>query len=140
VIHTNGDALDCRRANLALRTRSQEVRGSHKITHRKGEPTSSYYKGVCWNERDGVWQAQIVADGRSRKVGTFDDEVEAAHAYDEAAREHFGADARVNFPLPGELPTALDPNHPRAPQASGIRHPNPPRANPAGPTPSRRAA
>ncbi|MBY0307936.1 MAG: hypothetical protein K2Q09_04260, partial [Phycisphaerales bacterium] len=109
------------------KTASQKVRGGFKITHRKGEPTSSYYKGVTWNEREGVWQAQIVVRYRQRRIGSFDNEVAAAHAYDEAAREHFGADARVNFPLPGELPTALDPTHPRAPR-EGLPHPlpNPP--------------
>jgi hypothetical protein len=107
VVHSNGDALDCRRCNLELRTASQKVRRNHKITHRAGRPTSSIYKGVYWNEREGKWVSQIRINDIQRRLGYFDDERDAALAYDEAAREVWGAEARVNFPEPGELPTAL---------------------------------
>lgn len=107
VVHLNGDALDCRRGNLELRTASQKVRRNHKITHRAGEPTSSVYKGVCWHEREGKWSAQIRTSDKPRRLGLFDDELSAALAYDEAAREAWGVEARVNFPEPGELPTAM---------------------------------
>lgn len=107
VVHVNGDPLDCRRANLAVRTQAQKVRRNYKITHRAGEPTTSRYKGVCWVERAGKWQSQIRVNDVPRKLGMFDDEIEAAKMYDEAAREVWGAEARVNFPEPGELPTAV---------------------------------
>lgn len=120
VVHLNGDALDCRRGNLELRTASQKVRRNHKITHRAGEPTSSAYKGVCWIEREGKWQAQIRVGEKPRKLGLFDDELSAALAYDEAARELWGVEARVNFPEPGELPTAM-----RTPPSEAARPPKP---------------
>lgn len=42
----------------------------------------------------------------------FNDEEDAAYTYDEAARELWGAGARVNFPEPGELPSAAAPVNP----------------------------
>lgn len=107
VVHANGDPLDCRRCNLVVRTQAQKVRGAYKIRHRAGEPTTSRYKGVCWLEREGKWQAQIRVDDVPRRLGLFDDEIDAANAYDEAARQVWGEEARVNFPEPGELPTAV---------------------------------
>ena len=37
-------------------------------------------------------------DGKNRSLGRFRDELAAAEAYDEAARELFGEYARLNFP------------------------------------------
>ena len=37
-------------------------------------------------------------DGKNRCLGRFRDEIAAAEAYDEAARELFGEHARPNFP------------------------------------------
>jgi transposase len=107
VVHANGNPLDCRRGNLVVRTQAQKVRRAFKNTHRCGEPCTSIYKGVCWLERYGKWQAQIRVDDKPRNLGLFDDELDAACAYDEAAREVWGEEARVNFPEKGELPTAM---------------------------------
>lgn len=38
-------------------------------------------------------------DGRNIWVGLFRDEIEAARAYDAAARQHFGEYCYQNFPL-----------------------------------------
>lgn len=60
----------------------------------------SKYLGVRWHRNQGAWHAQI---GPKRTyLGTFYREIEAAHAYDEAAREMWGKAARLNFPKPGE--------------------------------------
>ena len=107
VVHANGDPLDCRRGNLVIRTQAQKVRRAMKQTHRGGEPCTSIYKGVSWNERNGKWKAQIRVNDVNRPIDYFDDEVEAAYAYDDAAREVWGEEARVNFPEKWELPTAV---------------------------------
>jgi hypothetical protein len=98
VDHRNGDGLDNRRCNLqvALRVSNNQNRASNVA---KG---SSKYKGVSWVKRDEAWQVRIRAHGLQRFVGLFDDEIEAAMAYDEIARKLHGESACVNFPLEGE--------------------------------------
>ena len=96
--HRNGDPLDCRRANLVWRTLSERNAALPKVKLIRGEPPSSRFKGVTWSERDGVWRANVKRDGLTRRLGSFRDELAAAQAYDEAARELFGEHARVNFP------------------------------------------
>lgn len=112
ISHANGNPLDCRRENLVVRKAETITRACFKILSRSGRPTTSRFKGVCWNERAGAWQASIRIDDRPKKIGFFDDEEDAAYAYDEAAREQWGAEARVNFPGPGELPSAAAPVDP----------------------------
>lgn len=112
ITHVNGNPLDCRRDNLVITTPDKVTRRVYKILHRSGRPTSSRFKGVYWSEREGKWQAQIRVDDRTRRLGLFDDEEDAAFAYDEAAREVWGEEARVNFPRPGELPSAAAPVSP----------------------------
>lgn len=59
---------------------------------------SSIYRGVCWLKGHQKWTAQLRVKGKRVFRKYFDDELEAALAYDVAAREHLGADAHLNFP------------------------------------------
>lgn len=93
VDHINCDTLDNRRANLRFATRSQNH--ANRLPYRD---RTSQYKGVFWHTRDKRWQAGIgIAPRRYRYLGHFTDEIEAAKAYDAAARELFGEYARPNF-------------------------------------------
>lgn len=92
VDHRNLDGLDNRRANLRPATHSQNLAN---VPKRRG---SSAYKGVYWNRKLGKWSAYIQVDGKSRYLGVFLDEDEAARARDRAASEAFGEFARLNFP------------------------------------------
>jgi hypothetical protein len=65
---------------------------------RNGRPCTSRFKGVSWDKSKGKWVAQIKRTGRQRHLGRYDDEIAAAEAYDEAARETWGEHARLNFP------------------------------------------
>jgi hypothetical protein len=96
--HRNGDPLDCRRLNLFVRTRQEQCRGARKMKCYAGEPCSSRFKGVHFEKRTGRFRANIVVDGKTVRLGRFRDELAAAEAYDEAARELFGEHARLNFP------------------------------------------
>jgi hypothetical protein len=44
-----------------------------------GEPAGSKYVGVTWNRRAQKWEVRIYTSGRNTYLGSFDDEVEAAH-------------------------------------------------------------
>jgi hypothetical protein len=98
VRHVNGDPLDCRRANLVVRTVQQRTRNMRKAKTIKGRPPTSRFKGVFWETSTKRWRARITVDGKVRWLGRFHDEIAAAEAYDEAAREWFGEHARLNFP------------------------------------------
>jgi hypothetical protein len=66
------------------------------------ERQSSTYRGVSWNKRDNIWAAYIHYDGKQRSLGYFEDEEEAARAYDKAARAQLGEKAQLNFPTKKE--------------------------------------
>jgi hypothetical protein len=63
-----------------------------------GSRKSSKYRGVAWCKRNNKWTAQITYDGKRHHLGSFEDEEEAAKAYDRAARAHKEEQAQLNFP------------------------------------------
>jgi hypothetical protein len=98
VRHLNGDALDCRRANLVVRTIQQRTRNMRKAAAINGRPPTSRFKGVHWSNDRKAWRAAIHIGTKKRYLGAYTDEIAAAVAYDEAARQWFGEHARLNFP------------------------------------------
>ncbi len=95
--HINGDGLDNRKSNLRIATTQQN---NMNTIPRKGG--SSKYKGVCWHKRKKKWMSRIGYNYNIVHIGYFDDEVEAALAYDKKAKELFGEFARLNFPDEGD--------------------------------------
>ena len=93
VDHINGDGLDNRRCNLRLVTKQQNR--WNQATSKKG---TSKYKGVSWDTTRDKWQAGITINGKRFALERFDNEVEAAKAYDKRARIEFKDFARLNFP------------------------------------------
>lgn len=96
--HRNGDPLDCRRANLVVRTVSERNQTQRKRKTIAGRPPTSRFKGVYWETWTKKWRAAISVNGKSHRLGRFGDEIAAAEAYDDAARKWFGEHARLNFP------------------------------------------
>jgi len=56
------------------------------------------YKGVCFHRGHKLWRAQIGIGGKRLTLGYFDNQADAAKAYDQAAIKHFGEFAQLNFP------------------------------------------
>ena len=93
VDHRDGNGLNNQRPNLRPASKAQNMANS-----RKNPGKSSKYKGVTWDRQRSRWMAKIMVNGRTRSQGRFTNEGDAARAYDAAAREAFGAFARLNFP------------------------------------------
>lgn len=91
--HRDGDGLNNRRNNLRVVTKSQNQMNQQKI---RG---NSRFKGVCWDKSRGKWLATIRFERKSYNLGRFNNESDAACAYDKKAQELFGEFARLNFPV-----------------------------------------
>lgn len=97
VDHVDANRLNNTRENLRICSRAENMMNRHCF--RGGH---SGFKGVTFHKRLGKWAAQITSKNKNKWLGSFDDEAEAARAYDAAARELFGSFARLNFPAHGE--------------------------------------
>jgi hypothetical protein len=97
--HINGDTLDNRRFNLRICTATQNRQNSSKSVTRLA---SSVFKGVDRRKHPHYrlvpWRARITVNGVRMHLGDFASEHDAARAYDAAAKKHFAAFARLNFP------------------------------------------
>jgi hypothetical protein len=93
VDHKNGDGLNNTRNNLRIVTIAENNYNKRKSLNVR----SSKYKGVSIDKRTNKWRAIIYYKYIKIHLGCFDNEEEAARAYDEAARELYGEYAMLNF-------------------------------------------
>lgn len=92
VDHINRNRLDNRRCNLRLVTHTQNAWNRGGL----GRNQSSQYAGVQ-KTTNGRWLARIMVNGTHIGLGTFGSEIEAARAYDNAARKYRGEYALLNL-------------------------------------------
>lgn len=98
VDHVDRNPLNCRRNNLRRATRQQNV---HNTGPRQNSRTSAY-KGVFRCTHNGRFRAAITLNRKRIYLGYFDDEVDAARAYNAKALELFGSFAYLN-PIPEKI-------------------------------------
>lgn len=101
VDHCDGNPLNNQKSNLRLVTQGENAR--NRIRHKNNR---SGFRGVYHHSSGGklkkAWRVEITVNGKRIQLGYFATPEEASHAYDEAARKHYGPYARLNFPQPGE--------------------------------------
>lgn len=81
------NGLDFRKSNLIVCTKKELQRALPK---KKGEDSSSKYKGVSYMTKDKRWRARIRVDGEIYSLGVFRTELAAAEAYNKASEKFFG--------------------------------------------------
>lgn len=91
--HINHNGLDNRKANLRPASQVQSVWHRRKFK----KPSRSKYKGVDWASDMKRWRARIRVNGKRIYLGSFENELDAARAYDEAAKKYHGEYADLNF-------------------------------------------
>ena len=102
--HVCGNPSCVRPDHLRLASHAENTR--YRRNHRNN---TSGFRGVSFHRAGDKWQAQIRVDGRLTHIGYFATAEDAARAYDDAARKHYGEFARLNFPRPGEASAHVPP-------------------------------
>ena len=71
-------------------------RRGHKNTYSK-------FKGVTWHKHKKKWVTQLNVNNNARWLGTFDNEEDAAKAYNQAAKDYYGESAYLNRDKRGNI-------------------------------------
>jgi len=91
--HINGNGLDCRKTNLRFVTHQENMQNFHA---RRGK---SEYRGVDFFKPTNKWRARMRYGNRERKnLGYFDNQEDAALAYDKAIIKYRKTIIGLNFP------------------------------------------
>jgi len=111
-VHEQNTLLPRKRTKIT-RSQNRSVTSKHESsTETDVKPAkTSEYRGVCWHRKSRVWKASITYKGKKTYLGCYDDEIEAARAYDKEAIRLKGPTAFVNISdgSPGQSGT-LDAN------------------------------
>ena len=86
--------------NFAIR---EATNAQNQANKKKRSNCSSIYKGVSYYKQHKKFKVGIMVDGNTIHLGYFTDEIEAAKAYNTAARKYFGEYAKIN-----EIPDPAD--------------------------------
>ena len=95
--HINGNGLDNRRSNLRKCSKAQNA-----CNRRPQKKKMGRFKGVIWRKETKKWRAMIRHNKRLIHLGSFDDEVAAAIAYNTASLKYHKEFGRLN-----EIPAIL---------------------------------
>jgi len=90
--HKDRSIFNNRKSNLREATFSQNAANRGK---QRGK-YSSLFKGVNYHKRDELWHSRIMFQGKPIHLGCFENEIDAALAYNKKALELFGEFAVLN--------------------------------------------
>jgi hypothetical protein len=90
--HIDRDGLNNQKSNLRMATHAQN---QHNVPFRRDN--TSGYKGVSFYKPYNKYIAHIQFNGKNIHLGYYDTAIEAAMAYDEAAKELHGDFSNLNF-------------------------------------------
>lgn len=91
VDHINFNKLDNRKTNLRMCTARQ-----NSLYRPINKNNSSGFKGVSFRKDRGLYEAYIMVNRLRKHLGLFKDKIEAAKAYNKAAKLYFGEFAGLN--------------------------------------------
>ena len=91
VDHRNHNGLDNQKNNLRVCSQAQNC-----YSKRHQNSKTSVFKGVSLCNKKRRWRASITYKNKHKFLGYFDIEIDAAKAYNEAAKEYFGEFAYLN--------------------------------------------
>ena len=92
VDHIDGDGLNNLRSNLRMATNLQ-----NQFNKPKQKNNKLGYKGIGWSNKYRVkYMARICFNKVQIYLGSFESKIEAAKAYNKAAKRYFGKFARLN--------------------------------------------
>jgi hypothetical protein len=90
----------CRVAGWIFRQRLKTGMDAETALSRPTVPQRSVHsqlRGVTYHKAAKLWVAQIKVNGTLRQLGYYKSELEAGMAYDAAAKQFHGPDAKLNF-------------------------------------------
>lgn len=90
--HIDGDTLNNQRYNLRKATAS-----NNSANRKASKNGTSKYLGVHWHNYHKKWASKLRRYNKVIHLGYFENEIEAAKAYDIAAKKYHGDFARLNF-------------------------------------------
>ena len=93
VDHINRNCRDNSASNLRGGSKTEN---NYNVSSQEG--SSSKYLGVTWDKSRGKWISGIKVNYKRVNLGRFNDEKEAAKAYDKAAIMYRGEWCNLNFP------------------------------------------
>lgn len=91
VDHKNRNKIDNRKINLRIASRSQN--NANKLPKK----FTSIFKGVSWHKGTMRWRATITKNRKQTHLGFYDNEKDAAKAYNLKAIEIYGEFAFLNI-------------------------------------------
>ena len=95
VDHINHRGLDNRKANVRPATPADNARNAR---YPKRKNATSKYRGVWYNKKKKRFRAVIGINNTRKIIGNYKNEIDAAKAYDKAAKKYYGEFAMLNFP------------------------------------------